>query len=363
MAHSRVYFIRYYMKDTSMAKKKWTPGDIFTLSLQILTPISAIIFTSFMPKGQSLSPDIKLAIIGIGIAIPIIILQYSLIIGQNKCENDTQNLSKNINKVSNKITHISPILERVFLEGNDRAQRFVYRRMEKVIKTLQIALNNNNSGNLEPSEYYRELLYLAKLIISDKAEQKNNFKGEIWAMTSFADEEWIEDVGYEKLWTEKLSEMVKLGIKTRRICVVPDTIINLISGESFSEEKSENVSEFNGFINYIQTYYGTRSKSKKNIAEHYFMRSGDNYELTQIKGFFGIKLTSGESHILHGETINENGAITAKVLFDQSEINRTHELFELHARPTQELSKAIIKISEKNDFINYLTKKGVIFNL
>jgi hypothetical protein len=38
---------------------------------------------------------------------------------------------------------------------------------------------------------------------------KKNFKGEVWAMTSFADEEWIEDEGYEKLWTENNTFAVK----------------------------------------------------------------------------------------------------------------------------------------------------------
>lgn len=343
-----------------MAKKKWTAGDIITLILQIAVPVSAIVFTCFIPQGQSLSPDIRLAIVGVGIAVPIIILQYSVIIGQNKSESDVQELNGAVKDISERINHISPVLERVFLAGNDRAQRFVYRRMEEVTKTLQIALNNNNSGNLRPSEYYKELLYLASLIISDHAEQKNNFKGEIWAMTSFAEEEWIEDVGYEKLWTEKLSDMVDIGIKTRRICVVPDSIIKLISSKSFFEEQARKIRAFQGFINYLETYYG--SQYRKNIAEHYFIRTNDNRELTQIKGFFAIKLSSGELHILHGETVNEDGALTAKVLFDQSEISRVHELFELHVRPSQELSIAITNISKQNGFIGYLNRRGVNFS-
>jgi len=67
-----------------MAKKKWTAGDILTLILQVVAPLSSIIFTGFIPEGQSLSPDIKLAIVGVGIAVPIVILQYSVIIGQKQ---------------------------------------------------------------------------------------------------------------------------------------------------------------------------------------------------------------------------------------------------------------------------------------
>ena len=95
------------------------------------------------------------------------------------------------------------------------------------------------------------------------------------------------------------------------------------------------------------------------IAEHYFLRTNDIPELTKIKGFFGIKLTSGELHILHGETVNEDGALTAKVLFDPTEIRRVHDLFELHARPTQELGIVITNISKHNQFQDYLNNLGI----
>lgn len=351
-----------------MTKIKWTVEDYVILGLQIAAPVVAILVTVVIPQGQQLSDEIKLAIVGAGIVIPIIALQYSVIIGQNKSETDIQELNI-INKVnsdkidctskdiSDKINHISPVLEQVFLVGNDRAKRFVYRRMEEVTKTIRNALNNNNSGNLRPSEYYKELLFLAKLIIADHAEQKENFKGEIWAMTSFADEEWIEDEGYEKLWTEQLADMVDRGIKTRRLCIVPDSVVKLISSQPFSKEKANKTKVFQGFKSYLETYYG--HQPRKSIAEHYFLRTNDIPELTKIKGFFGIKLTSGELHILHGETVNEDGALTAKVLFDPTEIRRVHDLFELHARPTQELGIVITNISKHNQFQDYLNNLGI----
>lgn len=343
-----------------MTKKKWTVGDVLTLILQVAAPVTAIAFTCFIPKGQALSVDIKLAIVVAAIAIPLIILQYSVIIGQNKSESDVQELKGDVEDISDRINHISPILEQVFLAGNDRAKRFVYRRMDEVTKTIRIALSNNNSGNLRPSEYYTELLYLADLIIGDHAEQKKNFNGEIWAMTSFADEEWIEDVGYEKLWMEKLAKMVDLGIKTRRLCVVPDSIVKLISSQSFSEGEANKIKAFQGFVSYLETYYG--HQSRKEVAQHYFMRTNDNREMTQIKGFFAIKLTSGNLHILHGETVNDDGALTAKVLFDSSEIRKVHDLFKLYARPALELSEEIIKLSKQNGFLDYLNKRVVNFS-
>ena len=138
----------------------------------------------------------RLSIIGAGISIPMVLLQISITQGQNKSENDIQKIDNNVNELSEKINHISPVLEQVFLSGNDRLQRFVYRRFGESCKMIQSAVNNNNSGNLRPNEYYEELMFLADLILKDKAENKNRFSGEIWAMTGFAEEEWIADDGY-----------------------------------------------------------------------------------------------------------------------------------------------------------------------
>lgn len=337
--------------------KKWSGMDITVLILQVIAPVISIIFTCLIPQGKALPQDVRLAIVGTGILIPIILLQITVTIGQNKEENDIKKIDNNIEDISNKINHISPILEQVFLTGNDRAKRFVYRRMEEVIKTIRTALSNNNSGNLRPSEYYEELLYLADLIISDHIEQKKNFNGEVWAMTSFADEEWIEDGGYEKLWTEKLTDIVDKGIKTRRVCVIPDKIYDLISGKSFSENESKKIKSFTGFVCYLETYYGVNARKK--IAEHYCIKTNDNPELTQIKGFFAIKLTSGELHILHGETVNDTSALTAKVLFDPSEIGRVRELFERYTRPSHELGKVISGFAKQNGFLTFLKNRKV----
>jgi hypothetical protein len=337
--------------------KKWSREDIAVLVLQVIAPVASIVITCFLPQGKALATDVKLVIVSSGIVIPIILLQITVTIGQNKDETDIKNIDRSINDISGKINHISPILEQVFLTGNDRAKRFVYRRMEEVVRTIRTALSNNNSGNLRPSEYYEELLYLADLIISDHTEEKINFKGEVWAMTSFADEEWIEDEGYEKLWTEKLTDIVDKGIKTRRVCVVPDKIYNLISGQSFLEDESNKIKAFKGFISYLESYYG--SPARRKIAEHYFIKTNDNPELTGIKGFFAIKLSAGELHILHGETVNESGALTAKVLFDPSEIQRVRELFERYTRPSQEFGKMISEIAKRNGFLTYLKNRNV----
>lgn len=339
-------------------RKKWTLWDIIVLCLEIFSPLASIIFVCFTSIGQNFDVDNRLAIIGVGISIPIVLLQISMTQGQNKTEGDVQQVNNIVTDVSEKIDHISPVLERVFMSGNDRVKRFAYRRFGEVCNTIQVAVNNNNSGNLRPNEYYDELLYLGELILKDKAENKNKFTGEIWAMTGFAEEEWIADDGYEKLWTEKLREMVNEGIKTRRLCLLPDSVYNIITKQPFAEPLDK-ANSFWGFIELLQNYYG--GGVKKKATEHYIIRERDNPDLKNIRGFFAIKLTNGELHILYGETVDANGALTAKVLFDPDEIKKVRRLFELYASGNNRMEKKINEIAKNNGFATFLGNRGISF--
>ena len=330
--------------------KKWTFWDIVVLVLEILSPLISIIVTCFIPAGKELDSDMRLSIIGAGISIPVVLLQISMTQGQNKSESDIQKIDDNVNELSEKLNHISPVLEQVFLSGNDRIQRFAYRRFGETCKIIQSAVNNNNSGNLRPSEYYKEL------ILKDKAENKNKFNGEIWAMTGLAEEEWIADEGYERLWTNKLREMVDAGIKTRRLCLIPNSVYNIIIHQPFVEP-SEDMHSFRGFVELLEDYYGTGAKKK--VTEHYIIKERDNPRLDEIKGFFAIKLTNGDLHILYGETVDANGALTAKVLFDLNEIQEVRRLFELYANINYKIEKRLIDMVASNGFISYLQNRGI----
>lgn len=336
--------------------KKWTFWDIVVLFFEILSPLAAIIITCFIQEGKALDSDMRLSIIGAGISIPVVLLQISITQGQNKNECDVQKIDNNVNNLSEKMNHVSPVLEKVFLSGNDRIKRFAYRRFGEACKIIQSAVNNNNSGNLRPNEYYEELMFLAELILKDKVENKNRFSGEIWAMTGFAEEEWIADDGYERLWTDKLKDLVDAGIKTRRLCLIPDSVYDIITHQPFVEPSAD-VHSFRGFLELLESYYGTGARKK--VSEHYIIRERDNPRLEEIKGFFAIKLTNGDLHILYGETVDANGALTAKVLFDSNEIQEVRRLFELYARQSYKMEKKLIDMVASNGFIQYLESRGI----
>lgn len=344
--------------------KKWTFWDVVILILEVISPLISVIITCFVPIGQSLDSDKRLAILGAGISIPVVLLQISITQGNNKVGNDMQTINKElqnvnsqINELSEKLNHISPIMEKVFISDNERVKRFAYRRFKEVCKTIQTSINNNNSGNLRPNEYYQELLHLADLIINDKAAYKDKFAGEIWAMTGFAEEEWIADEGYERLWTERLKTLAKeQKIKTRRLCLLPDSVYGAITKKPFADPPISERSYW-GFIKFLESYY--KDEEIKRTTEHFVIRENDNLELKRIKGFFAIKLTNGELHILCGETVDSNGALTAQVLFDPNEILEVRRLFELYAVPIYKLETKLKDIVNENGFIEYINKLGI----
>lgn len=334
-------------------RKKWSFWDIVILVLEIVSPILSVIIAFFTPETKELDTELRLTIISSGIFIPIVLLQISVTQGQNKIESDVNELEVKIDEISEKLNHINPVLEQAFISSNERVKRFAFRRFDEASKVIQSAVNNNNSGKLRPNEYYEELLYLADLIISDKISNKKKFSGEVWAMTSFAEDEWIADEGYEHLWTEKLKEMVeKHHIKTLRLCLVPDSVYEVITKSDFTLPAKEFYS-FWGFIALLKSYFGN------NVSEHYLIREHDNLRFKEIGGFFAIKLTNGDLHILYGETVNSNGALTAQVLFDSNEIQDIRRVFERYINPNNRLETKLKEMVKSEALISFLRNLGI----
>ncbi|MCL5029216.1 MAG: hypothetical protein M1480_09380 [Bacteroidetes bacterium] len=350
------------MKKTT--SKKWHLIDIVILSVQIIFPLVAILISLLFPTGAGsgqLDETTKLSVLGFGLIVPLILLQVSLTVGQNKSEKSSQDIEEKLHALTGMINHINPILERVFLSQNKRILRFSLRRMEEVNSLIKHAVDNQRSGCLKPREYYEELDYLAHLLINDKKLNGKNFSGEIWAMTSFAPDEWVNDDGYEGAWTETLKKMVDMGIKTRRLCIIPKKLSEAIYGDTFVEPKKDDVPQFEGFIKLLKDYYG--DEAKRDIAIHYIINDSTNSELTKIAGFFAIKLTNGELYILTGETVDKFGSLTAEVLFNENEIKDFYSLCMKFMTKKNVLENVILDRSKPTGFQKYLTELNIDINI
>lgn len=342
------------------SSKKISAFVVFKFVLQIVAIIIpiAIPFVSdaLAQNSINISTDLKLSTIGAGISISLLSLGMSINGLEKRIKENHETISDRIDSLSQKIDKVNPVMEKVLLSENDRLQRFAFRRYDEFSKTINYALSVGNSGNLRPSEYYVELLYLANLIIKDKADNKQKFSGEIWAMTGFAEDEWICDEGYEKQWTEKLKELAKNHkIPTKRLCLIPSELEKIIRG--FSEKKEYKEKSFQQFMELLHQYYC--DEDIKKTTEHFLIRASANKELEAINGFFAIKLTNGDLHILYGETGDANGSLTAKLSFDSKEISKIHDLFERFATSNNRIDKKIHEWSDGNIFIDYLKSQNI----
>jgi len=354
--------------------KKWGIVDWVILIAQIAFPVIAILVVCLNKTVQGLSDDQRLSIIGAGLMVPIILQQVSITINQNKIVSDVKDFNQKLNDVSNDVKQISPVvegvseinqklnevtndvkrispmIEKVVLSDNEKFKRFAFRRIDAANKAVQQALGERNSGILSVSEYYDELQYLADLIMDDKRKNGICFSGEVWAMTSFAEGEWADE-GYEKLWTKTLTDLVDMGIKTRRLCVIVDELYNVISSKNFTKP-TDKKHRFYSFINHLRDYYKTGER--KEAAKHYCIKAHDNTFLSDRLGFFAIKLTNGDLHILSGETVNSTGALSAKVLFDQTEILNIRSHFERYTNEHFSLEKVVLSYTNGDGFKKYL---------
>lgn len=333
---------------------------VFKYILQIVAiiiPVAMPFVSQALAQASiNISTDLKLSTIGAGISLSLLSLGISINGLEKRIKENHDKISNRIDSVSQKIDQVNPVMEKVLLSENDRLQRFAFRRYDEFSKTINYALSVGNSGNLRPSEYYVELLYLADLIIKDKADNKQKFSGEIWAMTGFAEDEWICDEGYEKQWTEKLRELAKKHrIPTKRLCLIPSELENII--RKFSDKKEYKEKSFQQFMELLRQYYC--DEEIKKTTEHFLIRASANQELEAINGFFAIKLTNGDLHILYGESGDANGSLTAKLSFDTKEISNIHNLFIRFATSNNRIEDKIREWSDGNGFIDYLKRQNI----
>ena len=74
-----------------------------------------------------------------------------------------------------------------------------------------------------------------------------------------------------------------------------------------------------------------------------------------------MRCLSTRLHILYGETVDSNCALTAKVLFDSNEIQEVRRLFELYAKPSYKIEKKLADMVASNGFMEYLQNRGISF--
>lgn len=335
-------------------QSKWTLLEYLTLFIQVGIPLAAILVVLKYPNSGTWTADVKLSIVGLGLLAPLIIQQ----IATNNALKKNRSIEARLAEISQKLLQLDPVLQRALTSNNDRIVRFALRRANELKTLVEHAVNNQRSGILKPREYYEELDHLADLIKTDKKVQGRSFRGEIWAMTSFAPDEWVNDDGYEGHWTDTLMSMVEMGIETRRICIVPTQLFEAIGQIEFLEPAG--IKEFPGFMKLLRDYYSGSNSGRS--AQHYIIQDSTNQILTKTAGFFAIKLTAGDMHILTGETVDHLGSLSAEALFNEEEIKSFRKLCDKFMTERHLLENVLKHQAKESGFLSYLASQNVSLN-
>ncbi len=331
---------------------KWTLHDYLSLLIQVFIPLTTILIVLKYPNSETWTADVKLSILGLGLLSPMIIQQ----IGASNADRTNRKIEARLVEISQRLSRLDPTLEKALTSNNNRIVRFALRRSDELKKLVEYAVNNQRSGLLKPREYYDELDHLADLIKTDKLINGRNFKGEIWAMTSFAPDEWVISDGYENSWMDTLNSLLNMGIETRRICIIPTDLFDAIGQENFSEPND--IKQFPGFMNLLRVYCDS-TKLGKQVQKHYLIHASTNKILTQLAGFFAIKLTNGDMHILTGETVDPLGSLSAEALFDDKEIKDFRKICDKFMTDNRLLEKVLLNQAKTSGFLHYLSSKNI----
>jgi hypothetical protein len=145
------------------------------------------------------------------------------IIRNNMLTNDISSESVDaFSKLQKKLDEITEGLE---LKVNMQSQYI--NKLNQNPEKLNKYAEDQRSGELEKPNYYVVLDSVANILLRERHKTRGEYKGEIWALSLCLSNEWNEEDEHEKKWLDRLLEMDKQGIKTRRLYVFNDETLGV----------------------------------------------------------------------------------------------------------------------------------------
>lgn len=233
-------------------------------------------------------------------------------------------LMDSINAVEKNI-EINEIYKKIYMLENAEQKKIYLESIQTFVETMNSRMMGARSGALSRHSYYGELTKAGDTIIADKRNAGTGlYKGEIWAMTFWQDDELDLSDDYENAWVKKMEAMDSMGIKTIRLCVMKNKK-NLLVRNSVDN----NVETFLERLNY---YCKKNAVCKNTIV--YAIDSIDTLSSREQewigKGFFAIKLANGDMRLIRGVSLDNRNATTlgGEIDFDHERVATIRDIWE-----------------------------------
>ena len=329
---------------------KWMREERLVLVIDILPIIFSLGCAIFIKPSNYIkyTIDLRLATIVAGITMQIILIGFQLrwLIKENKDKNE--NILTSINGLETSINDFRQFLsfknclDKIWKISEKKRISFAARRL-KELKDKFENFATQKEIKLSSEEYYKELKYLIEIL--DKDNNKNDC--EIWAQTFFSIQEWgYEASDSERYWDAEILKLAK-QINTKRTCFVDDDLLKLLNGKEQSYYESQmnawtgktsppNVTiekKLKSFYDYLSIYYGEHKNEYKVTSIVLDKNSLEYKGLFDAGGFFGIKLSDGNMHVIEGENYNAVTGLEGQYVLVEENID---ELYKLHNRACTE---------------------------
>ena len=293
----------------------------------VIEIIGMIIVAILFARWDEVSISKGIAAMSVDISILIITSQFIESLSTYEAdESHKQNHKEIISKIDNleNSIDIETVYKKIHMIENTEQKVIYLKSIDIFLDTMNNRIKGSRSGALSRLDYYSELTKAADKIICDYKANPKDFKGEIWAMTFWQDDELDLSDENESAWVRKMEKIDELGIKTRRLCVMKNKK-SILKRENIDDEICE-------FLKKVHYYC-----NKNIICKNTTVYAIDNIDSLSImeqewigKGFFAIKLSNDKLRLIRGVSLDNRNASTlgGEIDFDDDRVRKIRTIWE-----------------------------------
>lgn len=284
------------------------------LIINLSITIGLGLLVALLPESTSIG--IRLSVLAINMVALFSVLQF--FIGQK-----VTGLEKKIDDIERYVS-ISELYKKILKLEDDRERKFHLNNLNVIEEKINKLIKEGRSGGLAKSDYYSELHNVAELMKEDfeKCKDKRKYKGEIWAMSFWQDDEWDKNSNsYEDGWIRELEELDKLGIKTMRVAV-------MTYKKALLKHKNVGDGETNLINKLVDNCHASRIR--KNTATLFVDDIDKKIKDIVGKGFFAVKLDNKELSLIRGVSLDnlEDSLLEGELVFNSEQVRKIREAWE-----------------------------------
>lgn len=317
------------MRKQTQNKKKINGLLIARIIIFVVEILGAILVAFLTAYWDEVTLSKGVAILSANISILFLTSQLMDMLISVEADNTESEHFNTLLEKSNTIiddVKIEEIYKRIYEIKNEEQRNIYLNSVGGFLKNMDSWISGMRSGALSRHDYYAALTEAGDTIIQDKNnyKSKQNYNGEIWAITFWQDDELDRTDDEEDAWIKKMEYIDSLGIPTRRLCIMKNKL-ELLKRNDLGED----------VIKYLEKihYYCKKDPVCKNTTVYAISSTASltaEHKGWINKGFFAIRLSNGYLRLIRGVSLDDPDATTlgGEIDFDENRVEKIRDLWE-----------------------------------